>query len=633
MKTHKKLPPGLRLSIIFSLFFIYSYASVIDPPDCLRSQYHGMGYTTSISSVTENADGSHTIVLIVDNNGCPSPGCHKINHYSVEGEPGTYSDIIVQNLSGNFTYSSINFGPNIGNCPFQGFRIVGINGMGNGLAASFSITYTLTGGLQDQQIMIKSTSNQLFGSFSLADFQHILDCGDGNIIPYYTPPDEGKVYDLIGAELTSLYNTYITTGSYISDDIFQIVDTNVSIDIFVNTGQYDSTLELLTTPEYGLTAESGDPDQLIITGLFPIVNLLSLNDLPVLINEARPVYTALGNRGIVTSQGDTAVRSYLARKAFDVTGLGIKIGVLSDSYNTKLGDPASDDVFRGDLPGLTNPYNSIPVDVIKDYPYGSRSDEGRAMLQIIHDVAPGSELAFRTGFLGPADFAKGIIDLQQADCDIIVDDITYISEPFFRDGIVAKAVDSVASLGVTYFSAAGNFGSRTFESVFYPSTAPDSITGEAHNFAGAEGGTDIYQNITLAPGSYTVVLQWDDGTAGNYTSSDFDIYLSEDDGSTLFGFNRVNTGRTPLEVLPFTVVDDTAQSNFMIIRSAGSGTAVLKYIIFRGDIQINEYATIGGSTLIGQANAEGAIAVGAVLYSNTPEYGVNPPTVASFSSR
>ena len=37
-------------------------------------------------------------------------------------------------------------------------------------------------------------------------------------------------------------------------------------------------------------------------------------------------------------------------------------------------------------------------------------------------------------------------------------------------------------------------------------------------------------------------------------------------------------------------------------------------------------------TVVGQANAEGAMTVGAVLYSNTPAYGVNPPTIASFSS-
>jgi hypothetical protein len=255
------------------------------------------------------------------------------------------------------------------------------------------------------------------------------------------------------------------------------------------------------------------------------------------------------------------------------------------------------------------------------------------MLQIVHDIAPGAELAFRTGFLGAVDFSKGIQELQQAGCDVIVDDITYISEPFFRDGIVAQAVDAVTAQGVAYFSSAGNYGSKSYESAFYPVAAPSGISGQAHNFAASSGGTDIYQSITLEPGNYTVVLQWDDGTTGTNTSSDFDIYLSRENGTTLFGFNRVNTGGAPLEVLPFTVVGDNASSNFLIVRSAGTSPATLKYIIFRGNIVVNEYFGTGSSTLVGQANAAGAMAVGAVLFSNTPEFGVNPPTPASFSSR
>ncbi len=43
--------------------------------------------------------------------------------------------------------------------------------------------------------------------------------------------------------------------------------------------------------------------------------------------------------------------------------------------------------------------------------------------------------------------------------------------------------------------------------------------------------------------------------------------------------------------------------------------------------------TQGTGTVLGQANSSGAISVGAALYLNTPAYGVNPPTIASFSSR
>ncbi len=284
-------------------------------------------------------------------------------------------------------------------------------------------------------------------------------------------------------------------------------------------------------------------------------------------------------------------------------------------------------IDAGGIP-VPNPVNDTNVHVLRDYPLQA-SDEGRAMMQIIHDVAPQANLAFRTGFINTLDFAQGILDLKDADCDIIVDDITYISEPFFEDGVVAQAVDYVVSQGVTYFSAAGNFGSQSYESNFNPEPAPTGLTGFAHAFDIG----DIYQSINVDEGNYTLVLQWDDGTDFGTTNTDLDIYLANDDGTTLFGFNRDNTGGNPIEVLPFTVGEGGDSTNILIVNASGPTTVALKYVVFRGIIQFNEYNGSGASTIVGHVNAEGAIAVGAVLYSNTPAYGVNPPTIASFSSR
>lgn len=614
------------------LFFFFTLA-LRGQDDCDVTKSHGSGYTTTIASVAPDGEGGYDITLIVTHNGCGGNSCRALSSYAVQAAPGTYSDISVEVLSGQMTYRMINMGPTLPGSGFQGFRIEPIGGIGFGIAGSFAVSYSISGPLQNQIAQTRLLNTNKNVSFTAAEFESVMICGGENISPYYPPPDDGKNFDLIGAELTSLYEVYINSGSYISDDIFQIVGDNVLIEVHPLAGMYDQARAVIAGPGYGMTEITDDPQQDLFSGLFPVVNLLSINLLPDLISFVRPVYPALGNAGIVTSQGDIALRTDLSREAFGISGAGVKIGVLSDSYNTLPGDPAADDVTRGDLPGAANPDHPLPVQVLRDYPYGPRSDEGRAMLQILHDVAPGASLAFRTGFLGAADFAKGILELQQQGCDIIVDDITYISEPFFRDGIVARAVDSAAALGVTYFSAAGNYGSKSYQAGFAPAATPPGISGEAHNFAALAGGTDIYQNISLTEGNYTLVLQWDDGTPGNTTASDFDIYLTKDNGTTLFGFNRVNTGGAPAEILPFTVIGDVAQTNIMIVRASGSGPALLKYIIFRGNATINEYATPEGSTLVGQANAQGAIAVGAVLYSNTPEYGVNPPTVASFSSR
>ena len=46
-------------------------------------------------------------------------------------------------------------------------------------------------------------------------------------------------------------------------------------------------------------------------------------------------------------------------------------------------------------------------------------------------------------------------------CDVIVDDVSYLFTPAFRDGPIATAVDTVADSGVLYFSSAGNYGYGT----------------------------------------------------------------------------------------------------------------------------------------------------------------------------
>ena len=49
----------------------------------------------------------------------------------------------------------------------------------------------------------------------------------------------------------------------------------------------------------------------------------------------------------------------------------------------------------------------MPVQVLEDLAQRG-NDEGRAMLQIVHDVAPKAKLAFHTGFLSAGHFADAI---------------------------------------------------------------------------------------------------------------------------------------------------------------------------------------------------------------------------------
>ena len=129
------------------------------------------------------------------------------------------------------------------------------------------------------------------------------------------------------------------------------------------------------------------------------------------------------------------MRSNFVRDRFGVDGSGVKVGVLSDSYNNKLA--AQSDVDRGDLPGITttgqpiktlNPFRCcricLPAATMRR---GDAADCARCGTQ--------GQLAFR-GFLTAGDFAKGIQALADPNlpggrCDVIVDDLSYLTEPLY----------------------------------------------------------------------------------------------------------------------------------------------------------------------------------------------------------
>ena len=366
-----------------------------------------------------------------------------------------------------------------------------------------------------------------------------------------------------------------------------------------------------------------------VSGRLPIESLMQLARLKSL-KFARPAYFT-SNVGLTGSQGDKALRADWARAFFNVDGSGIKIGTLSDSFNCL--NQAAADVANGDLPSA--------IQVLDDSACPTGVDEGRAMMQLVTDLAPGADQAFHSAFGGQAAFAQGILDLANAGCRIMVDDILYLAEPMFQDGIIAQTVNAVVDRGVAYFSAAGNSGRNSYESAFTPSEIPVTIGGmsfgEAHDFDPGPG-VDILQSITI-PGnaSLMVSFQWDSpyfsvtGEVG--ADNDLDFFMLNDAGTmVLSGSAGPNSGGDPVEVFVFT--NSSIQSgnfNLLITKFSGPDPAIMKYVIFNSPITFNEYDT-AASTLYGHANAAGAQAVAAAFYGDTPAFGSTPPEVESLSA-
>ncbi len=194
-------------------------------------------------------------------------------------------------------------------------------------------------------------------------------------------------------------------------------------------------------------------------------------------NAAVPV----GPKGATPDQ----VRQAVNATNLSVTGAGVTVGVLSDSFNA-LGGAAAD--YGGALPPASQ------VVVLKDRPAGT--DEGRAMMQIVHDLAPGANLDFHTANPTEQDFANGILALANAGCRVICDDVLYFHEPFYQTGVVANAVQTVEQQGVIFLTSAGNSDARGYQAAWNPiqmATVGPTVLRNTQNF----GNGSATQTVTI----------------------------------------------------------------------------------------------------------------------------------------
>jgi hypothetical protein len=378
-----------------------------------------------------------------------------------------------------------------------------------------------------------------------------------------------------------------------------------------------------------------------------------------------PVLNAANCAGSVRSEGDSQLEAPRAREDFGVDGSGVTVGILSDSFdrNATAATHAGGDVSSGDLPGPGTACGSQTAVGLRDDSSADGDDEGRAMAQIVHDLAPGAAIDFTTAFKGQFAFAQSIEALASAGAKVIADDVTYLEEPFFQDGPVASAITNVVNAGVSYFSAAGNdnviVAGRNVASWEAPSfrqtTCPPALetaVGAEHcmNFNPGGGPADPTFAITVAAGAtLRLDMQW--AESWNGVATDLDAYLLDALGNPLFeedaegnpilddegnpipvgGFGNNTASQKPVELLQwknssakavkvqlatdrcFGATCNPAASSLLLPR--------LKFALLRGGIVGTEYPSssggdVVGPTVFGHAGASAAIAVGAVRYSD-----------------
>ena len=319
-----------------------------------------------------------------------------------------------------------------------------------------------------------------------------------------------------------------------------------------------------------------------------------------LTNESqRPCTIGSGYSSSNLNQADVAMLADVVRARYDVTGKGIKIGIISDSFNALGG--MDEDIALGVLPNMNGTDSRGNKYRVSEVGYGE--DEGRAMAQLVHAIAPDAELYFATPyekieepdpnqvpdteetFKSADEWAAGMKTqietlVNVISVDIIVDDLYEPFVPWFQDGIVAQAVDWAVEgnkkegrKAVAYFSAAGNDTNTSFQSTFrgtpyseISSQLPSSVLGNTelgnteqylyHDFNPDEGVVDILQKVQF-PQDYSqstddlniFIAQWDQPWDNNNSANEI-WFFTEDNGELKFVDKTRNEPSQPVAAYP-----------------------------------------------------------------------------------
>ena len=410
-------------------------------------------------------------------------------------------------------------------------------------------------------------------------------------------------------------------------------------------------------------------------------------------------------RAPVATQGDFAQDSAALRSLEpSLNGSGVTVGVLSVSYDCYSVYAANQGQIVGGVPdpppsGTTGyAFNGFTADAATDastgalpagvtvleeaggggsgcitqfgYPYQLPfTDEGRAMLQIVHAVAPSAGLAFYTADNNEADFANGIQALANAGARVVTDDVGYFDEPFFQDGILAQAIDTVASQGVAYFSAAGNDGNLAYDNTspkFNAGSGPQA--GETMLNFDATGNTSapaLTVNVpALFPGEFiAAVLEWDQpyltgaypgmggSTPGATSQLDLCVSLPAGTGVSIYSYTSFPntatctglnaTGTDPVQILiianPASAAGNTTATTVSISVGLASGGVAPGRIKLAWEDDgagstFTNFQPTNNATVQGHPGAAGAAAVGAAFFADTPLCGITPARLEAFSS-
>jgi hypothetical protein len=299
-----------------------------------------------------------------------------------------------------------------------------------------------------------------------------------------------------------------------------------------------------------------------------------------------------------------AVASGIAGIPYD--GTGIKVGVISTGIAHRAA-VAND----AELPSSITVHPTLS---------GSPTEnKGTAMLEVVHNIAPGAQLYF-AGYpssgarITTAQMRDAIDWMVDSGVDVIVDALDFYDEPFFEDGAgtVSESVKQAIEEGVTYVSAAGDAANRHYQGRYLSSGGSFPLR---HDFDPGSG-TDAFLRIQVPPqAEIDIVLQWSDPWGAS--ANDYTLTLWNDSTTSVIASstNTQNGAGNPFEKISG-IRNTGTQNAYVSVSVVKSGMALAReleiFITESKGAHITDDEVVADDSIQGHKAAPGVITVGAL---------------------
>lgn len=248
------------------------------------------------------------------------------------------------------------------------------------------------------------------------------------------------------------------------------------------------------------------------------------------------------------------------------------------------------------------------------------ADEGTALLEEVHAVAPGASLAF----CGPETFVEYTSCLQQlisAGATILADDVIFVAEdPMSVDGTDTQAIQQIltANPGVALFTVVGNANGSYWEGDYAPVTlssqglsplsCPTGSGTQIDSYVAQFSGSASQQLNVTSGATFPLMFAWGDPPTANV--SNFDVYWSNNADPTQSGcFSTAGTAGN--NITPTLSLEAGTYTLYVATPDASLAGKFLKLWIGGDGLTFISAPTPGG-IVSAQAYVPGAVTIGAV---------------------